>query len=243
MKSKTILILFMILFNFFCASTEEAKLEVSSDSDFAIYGADLVLSLVEMVPVLPKFAKEGIRDINTILKKSKMKVSIEFTYKNAYGKKLEDVKEDGDSGQVFANMKEASLYFQKMLKVLKIEKSENYFLASVDTDTDNVLFSVIYRDKPLVVNNVLIGKDSKEFYTPSSLNRVRGTKDSIPDVIIDFAGVPRNLAQTQKMQSILLTVAANSVIMKKKSPEYFTVEKQWLDGNVSKVMKDQGKRF
>ena len=47
--------------------------------------------------------------------------------------------------------------------------------------------------------------------------------------MIDWAGVPRTTIKTQKGQAILMTLAANSVLINRRSDDYWTVEKRWTD--------------
>ena len=55
------------------------------------------------------------------------------------------------------------------------------------------------------------------------------------DVVIDWAGVPRTVIKTQKGQAILMTLAANSVLINRRSDDYWAVEKRWTDGEYKEI--------
>ena len=62
------------------------------------------------------------------------------------------------------------------------------------------------------------------------------------DVVIDWAGVPRTAIKTQKGQAILMTLAANSVLINRRSDNYWAIEKRWIDGDykgIAEVRKAQ----
>ncbi len=41
---------------------------------------------------------------------------------------------------------------------------------------------------------------------------------------------------TQKGQAILMTLAANSVLNNKRSPEYWDIERRWIAGDVRQIV-------
>jgi hypothetical protein len=46
--------------------------------------------------------------------------------------------------------------------------------------------------------------------------------------VIDWAALPKKYLQTQKAQAILITLAANSILIEKRMPEYKEIETRWL---------------
>jgi hypothetical protein len=46
--------------------------------------------------------------------------------------------------------------------------------------------------------------------------------------VIDWAALPKKYLQTQKAQAILITLAANSILIEKTMPEYKEIETRWL---------------
>jgi hypothetical protein len=229
-----------------CTSKEQkqkASVSLSTDSNFALSPVQTALSIIGGIPFIPVFAKKSIKTINEFMKQGKVKLTLEFTYENAYEKKWKDVNDEGDTGQVFKNMLEASMYFHKLLMKIDIKNAENYYLTSIDNDKNATLLAVVYRKNKIANVNgkynpeSILSFNSKEpnFYEPYQFD-----SDNKPlDTIIDFGGVEKTSLSTQKLQSILLTMATNSVLQKKKSPEYWEIEKRWLAGEVEEIMQDQ----
>ena len=174
-----------------------------------------------------------------------IRVSVEDTYRAAYGRNLEDELPSGDTGHKFRNMKEATLYLQKILKEYGRQDYEDYLLTSIDTVRDKgyVLFAVVKRDKRSISVNVAPGTESekqlgagdKEFYLPHK----KDAQGNPLDMIIDWAGLPNDCYSSQQSQAILLTLAANQVLMDKTREDYWAAQEYWLKGDFAKVMKDQ----
>ena len=58
-------------------------------------------------------------------------------------------------------------------------------------------------------------------------------------MIIDWAGVPRSSIRTQKGQAVLMTIAANSVLMNRRSDEYWGAESQWVSGRYRDIVAER----
>jgi hypothetical protein len=57
--------------------------------------------------------------------------------------------------------------------------------------------------------------------------------------VIDWAGVPRTTIKTQKGQAILMTLAANSVIINRRSDSYWDIEKRWIEGDYKSIVAER----
>jgi hypothetical protein len=88
-------------------------------------------------------------------------------------------------------------------------------------------------DKAVVRN---LTKEDRLFYEPFETDA-----NSRPlDTIVDWAGLPREYVKTQKSQAVLITLAANSVIDRKKSPDYWENERRWIAGGFRQIIEAKG---
>ena len=55
------------------------------------------------------------------------------------------------------------------------------------------------------------------------------------DMVIDWAGVPRASIRTQKGQAILMTLAANSVLINRRSDDFWAAETRWRAGAYTQI--------
>ncbi len=217
--------------------------------------AHLVLSpiqiaagLLEGIASLPYYASTGLHQINKGLEDAQASITLDDTYESAYGKRIQDVSPDGETNERFRRMKHASGYLQKVLKSHGVDDSQNYFLTSIDTANNSgaTLFAVIYRpvnaikvkDKydPRKLRNFT--RNDRMFYEPFDTDYAGNRLDTI----IDWAGIPVNSYQTQKMQAVLLTLAANAIIEGKRRSDYWETEKRWIDGEFSIIMQKQNSK-
>ena len=196
------------------------------------------------------YSETSLEEINEVCRVDPgIRISLEDTYKSAYGKNLEDVLPSGDTGQAFRNMKEATLYLQKILKDYGREDYEDYLLTSIDSARDKgyVLFAVVKRQKRSISVNVVggtqskrqLGAGDKEFYLPYQKDADGKTLDRI----IDWAGLPNDCYSTQQSQAILLTLTANQVLKDRTREDYWKAQEQWLKGKFAKVIRDQDEQM
>jgi len=141
-------------------------------------------------------------------------------------------------------MKQATQFFQQVLKQYGISDSEHYILTNIDESSGEYsLLAVIYRSvETIEVIDKYDGKtihsfsiDERLFYEPY----LKDTKGNTLDTIIDWAALSKESIQTQKAQAILITLAANSVLNEKRTPEYWEIEKRWLAGEARDVIKQR----
>jgi hypothetical protein len=205
----------------------------------------IAAGLLEGVAALPYYAGTSLVAINEGLAKAQAKVTLDDTYESAYGKRLNQVGPEGDTGEVFRRMSHASQYFQKILKRYGVRDPEHYILTSIDTANRQgaTLFAVVYR--PTAAITVVDKYDGKTirrftsedrlFYEPFRTDAQGGTLDTI----IDWGGLPTDQYQSQKQQAVLLTLAANAVAEGRKRSDYWEAEGRWISGAFQEVMKTQ----
>jgi hypothetical protein len=246
-KFFTILISILLLTS--CVSTSNPTTDSGHGFKSSLQGvAHLVLSplqivagLIEGIAALPFYLSTNIHEINRALINGQAKITLDDTYESAYGKRLSTVPETGDTGEVFRRMKHATQYFQRVLKRYGVYEAEDYILTSIDTANSQgyTLFAVIHRpvdrikvyDKynPSITREFT--KEERLFYEPFREDK----QGRLLDSVIDFAGLPRDLVKSQKAQAILITIAANSVLEQKRSPEYWDIEKRWIGGEFREI--------
>lgn len=205
----------------------------------------IAAGLLEGVAALPYYAGTSLKAINDGLAKAQAKVTLDDTYESAYGKRLDQVSADGDTGEVFRRMKHATEYFQKVLKRYGVPDPQHYILTSIDTANKDgaTLFAVVYRPtKSITVLDKYDQKtlrtftaDDRLFYEPFQTD-INGKQ---LDIIVDWAGVPIDHYKTQKQQAVLLTLAANAVAEGRKRSDYWMAEKRWIAGEFFSVLKQQ----
>jgi hypothetical protein len=244
MKKVTLVFIVCLLFTVACATNNDGAKKVGSGFGKAAVGiAQLVLSplqiaagLLEGIAAIPYYMSTSLEDINKGMVAANAKVTIDDTYEAAYGKRISAVDKSGDTGEVFRRMKHATEYFQKVLRRYGVHDADNYILTSIDTATGKgyTLFAVVYRpqktirvlDKADVSTPREYTREDRLYYEPFEKD-ASGRK---LDVIIDWAGLQREYITTQKGQALMLTMAANSVVNDKRTPDYWELEKRWVAG-------------
>ena len=249
MITNKILISFLMIALLSCSSKDAVKEDkptkgtrASARGEVELSPAQLSKGFVQGISFIPYLSNTKLLTINDILNKTKIKVSLEVAYEYAYDKKLKEAKADGDTGHVFKDMKDATEHFQKILKRYGLKNYSQYVLTAIDTDKDYMLYATIERkvnfikvfDKEKGTKVLSLNPDDPKYYEPYE----KDTLDNPLDVIVDFGAVLKKDAYTQKTQSILLTMAANSVLEKKKSPNYWIIEKRWLKGDTKAIMEE-----
>jgi hypothetical protein len=214
--------------------------------------AHLVLSPIQIaagfaegVSSLPYYMSTNIHDINQGLVDAQASITLDDTYDSAYGRRLSEAGENGETGEVFRRMKHATKSFQAVLKRYGVFEAERYILTSIDTANNDgyTLFAVVYRpfdsirvaDKYDGLKTRHFTKEDRLFYEPFQKNI-----DGQPlDTIVDWAGLPREYVKTQKGQSLLITLAANAVANRKIRSDYWENETRWIDGDYLDIVEKQ----
>ena len=223
-----------------------------SEINHPAYGLGVALGYVVASPILilagltegiasaPYFVDSDLHEMNRVMTSTAATVDLGRTYEYAYNKPLDTVPSSGDTGGLFRHLKPATVHFQNVLRGYGVENPEHYVLAAVRTaDREGyTLYGLVYRPNSSIrVKDDsgrirLLTPNDDEFYQPYA----RDANGQPLDVIIDWAGVPRTSIRTQKGQAILMTLAANSVLINRRSDDYWAVEKRWRAGAFKSVV-------
>ncbi|MEE9910167.1 MAG: hypothetical protein K4571_00455 [Deltaproteobacteria bacterium] len=250
MKKFLLILVLCVSLTLSCATNDEGAKKVGRGFGKAAVGvAQLVLSplqiaagLLEGIAAIPYYMSTSLEDINKGMIDANAKITIDDTYEAAYGKRISAVDKSGDTGEVFRRMKHATEYFQKVLRRYGVHDAENYILTSIDSATGKgyTLFAVVYRPQAAIrVPDKADGSTPRTYTRGDRLYYEPFEKDlggRSLDVIIDWAGLPREYITTQKGQALMLTMAANSVVNEKKSPDYWDIEKRWIAGEYEAIV-------
>jgi hypothetical protein len=200
----------------------------------------ILAGLAEGIASAPYFVDADLHEMNRVMTTSAAPVDLGRTYEYAYDKPFDTVPPSGDTGRLFRHMKPATHHFQNVLRGYGVENPEHYVLTAVRTaDREGyTLYGLIYRPNTSIRVadgsgriRVLTPNDD-EFYQPYA----RDANGQPLDVVIDWAGVPRTSIRTQKGQAVLMTLAANSVLINRRSDKYWAVEKRWTAGAFKSVV-------
>lgn len=253
MKSKIFVVITAFMILFACAAPDQQGPSPGHGMSSAMQGfAHFILSplqiaagLLEGIASVPYFLSTNIHEVNRGMVEAQAQIALEDTYEAAYGTKLTEVPDSGDTGEVFRRMKHATESFQKVLKTYGVHDAERYILTSIDTANKEgfTLFAVVHRPADAIevfdkYNPSLVRKFRKAdrlFYEPYQKD-VTGRE---LDGIVDWAALPREDIKTQKAQAILITLAANSVVEGKKSPEYWEIERRWIAGQFREITNER----
>ena len=252
MRTKTTVIASLIALSLVGCASDPAGNGPSSQSGFASAGhglLTLILSplqiaagVAEGIASLPYYASTGLHDLNRNLQRAQAKVTLTDTYAAAYGKDLQQVRDDGDTGDTFTRMRQASTQFEQLLQQYGVVDAQHYILTSIDTAHNQgyTLFAVVYRraDSITVIDKYQPGlqrtfnRNDRLYYEPYAR-----TVDGQPvDEIVDWGALATGDYATQKQQAMLLTLAANKVVADSRRSDYWTTEQRWISGDWSAVV-------
>lgn len=255
MKKSIVLIIVSSIFLCACVAPNAGGPDPKNGFESSLRGiGHLVLApfqiaagLIEGIASLPFYLSTSIHEINKGLNRAQAEINLDDTYEWAYGKRLTQVPETGETGEVFRRMKHATTFFQKILQKYGVEDYDRYFLTSIDTANSQgyTLFAVIYRpiesirvfDKYDGIIRRTLTKGDRLFYEPFE----RDMEGRSLDTVIDWAGIPREYVKTQKSQALLMTLAANSILKHKRSPEYWDIERRWIAGEFHAITENRMK--
>lgn len=172
---------------------------------------------------------------------AQQKITLHDTYDAVYSRDLSQVPEHGNTGTKFYRMKQATKFFQKVLKEYGVEDPYQYILTSVDTANSKgyTLFAVVRRPNQTITVKDKYGSrrlrtyesEDRMFYDPYRTD----AKGKSLDHVIDWAGIPRKYIESQKAQAVLITLAANSVVERQSRSDYWDIEKAWMEGRYVEV--------
>ena len=203
----------------------------------------IIKGLLEGIAATPHFVDGDLRKTNAALVKAKAPVDLERTYSYAYDANFQDVPADGDTGQVFRDLKQATHHFRKALRGYGIRNANDYLLTAVRT-ADNqgyTLYAVVHRPeaairvKPNGGRVVTVNGNDPAFYQPYATD----AKGRPLDIVLDWAAVPRTSIRTQKGQVIMMTIAVNSVRINRRSDDFWAIQESWRRGQYRQITERQ----
>jgi len=203
----------------------------------------ILAGLAEGIAAAPYFVDADLHEMDRVMSSSNSQVSLGRTYEYAYQAPIESVPSDGDTGQVFRHMRPATEHFRKVLRGYGIEDAGNYVLTAVrSADREGyTLYGLVYRPAGAIrVRDASGGtrtltEADDAYYQPYAQDAYGRSLD----MVIDWAGVPRTSIRTQKGQAILMTLAANSVMINRRSDDYWEVERRWIAGGYKTVVAER----
>ena len=201
----------------------------------------IVAGLLEGIAALPFLLSYELHELNREMVRANAAITLDHTYESAYGRQLSRVPSDGSTGVVFRHMREATSQFRRLLRQYGVHNSERYLLTAIRTADRQgyTLYAVIYRpadvirvfDKHSSRHIRTLSRADDQYYQPFS----RDAQGRPLDRIIDWAGVSRDTIKTQKGQAILMTLAANSILNNKRTPDYWEIEERWAAGEFRQI--------
>lgn len=201
----------------------------------------IAAGLVEGIASLPFFLSAGVHELNQGLVQANASMTLDDTYRAAYGERLSDVPASGDTGRVFTEMRSATVFFQSMLNRYGVKDANRYVLTAIRTaDADGyTLYAVVRRDSETVQVADKLDPTRLRTLTPVDLDYYRpyfqDTSGQRLDHVVDWAGISRRHIQTQKGQAILMNLAANSILNDKRSDDYWQAERRWMVGGFREI--------
>jgi hypothetical protein len=205
----------------------------------------IAAGVLQGIASVPFYLNMSVQKINEGMIDAQAKVTLDDTYESAYGKRIAAVPATGETGDVFRRMKHASEFFQKVLSRYGVKDARHYILTSIDTANNMgyTLFAVVYRPyDSITVIDKYDGRTLRTFTSDDRLYYEPFEKDSqgrTLDLLIDWAGLPKDSYSTQKAQAVLITMAANAAVNEKRSPEYWDNEKRWIAGEYQDIVEQK----
>lgn len=217
-----------------CVATPQGQMHPALAAGMAIgyVAASPVLilrGLAEGIAAAPYFAEADPAALNAALVQGGAPVDLERTYRYAYGTGL-----DAPGGQVFTSLAPATAQFRAALRGYGIADAESYLLTAVrSADAQGfTLYAVVRRPAGAIRVRDAAGREAvltpedEAYYEPHAEDAAGRPLD----VVLDWAAVPRSAIRTQQGQAVLLTIAANSVLINRRSDDFWPVEARWRGG-------------
>lgn len=199
----------------------------------------IAVSLVEGLSALPYLESADLHEVDREMRASGSQVDIKRTYQYAYQQRLDSVPSNGDTGQMFYNMHDATQHFREVLRGYGVENPQEYLLTAIRTADRQgyTLYAVIHRPAGVVRISSRSGPrvlhtGQQAYYQPWRINSAGQAQDTV----IDWAGVPRKSIGTQKGQAIMMTLAANAVLLNRRSDDYWQIEQRWMRGEHRQIV-------
>ncbi len=214
----------------------------------SIYQA--VTAMAEGAAALPYLARSDvdINEINSQEVNQGLKITVADTYRWAYGKSLDEVPSDGDTGHQFENMRQATELLHKVLAGYGIENPDSYVFTSIETVKSEglILFATVNRDEERIAvasekgggKTVHVSKNDPAFYSPYQKDAAGKPLDHV----VDWATLTTDCYKQQIHQAMLLTMEANKIITGQTKPGFWQAKKNWLAGGYIEIFETQDRQ-
>jgi hypothetical protein len=216
----------------------------------------IVAGLLQGLAFLPYTVGLALDDLNRALLEAHA-VSLEDSYRAAYGVSLSDPRVDRKTGQVadggfgFGRFRpgalaDASDAFQRLLisQGMPEAVARHYVIVADYTYTRSrgvLLLAVVYRhtgNEPFQVTSKNTGIVT--MFRPANLGwrsaYERDVHGQLIDEVIDWTAIDYAALQQDKLVATLMAIGAESIKSGKRSHEYWAAEKRWIAGETTQVM-------
>jgi len=229
-----------------CYGPPPATTSASADRDLAAATIFTQMALVGGAPgliMLPLLMAIDVHAANSAMEQANSQATLAQTYQFVYDRDLGRVGDSGSTGQVFRDMKGATMHFRELLRGHGVAFPQNFVLVKVGTADSKgyTLYALVHRPAQTIRIRDAAGRiftlteRDDAFYRPYRTD-ING---QLLDVPIDWAGVPRTTIATQKGQALLMTLAANSVLLNAKADEFWSIEKRWRQGDYRRIVAER----
>ena len=217
-------------------SSEVAGLTIASQM-MLIGGATAGLAL------FPLLIAADLQAANDAMVRSNSRATLSDTYEFVYNRDISTVGSNGNTGTVFRDLRTATRHFRTVLDGHGVARSKDFVLTAVrSADTRGyTLYALVHRPQQTIRIRDARGQiftldeNDSAYYRPYQSD-VNGR---VLDVVVDWAGVQRSQIANQKGQAVLLTLAANSVLMNRRSDEFWSIRQKWLSGQYRAVVTER----
>jgi hypothetical protein len=199
-----------------------------------------MLAVVLLVPT--EMAGDSLRDI-THRHRHGGYVSLDDAYEAAYGVHISSPDVDPKTGQLIHPSPEL-LYGRKTGAVGRMHVAFRHLahMYGLSADKYALCQEVLYRDNRtyLLVSVVQLKPGHVGAWVPMNLHPSDPMEWFVPnentDTVIDWVAIDRSLVDDDKIDAYLLAAAVQSILDGQHAPDYWSVSKQWNDGELAAVM-------
>ena len=217
----------------------------------------IVSGIAQGVAFLPYTIGVALGELNKALLQANA-VSLDDSYKATYGVSINDPRVDQKTGDVPGGnlygrhrpeaMAEATRAFQRLLvsQGMPEETARHYVLTGVYTYTrtrGHLLVAVVYRHpgaEPfrVVSKHTGITTTFRPDHPGWYVTYERDLDGRVLDEVIDWAGLEYGVLKSDKVVATLMVLAAESVKSGKRTPDYWLVERRWIGGETTQIMRE-----
>ncbi|MBI2461203.1 MAG: hypothetical protein HYV61_06905 [Candidatus Rokubacteria bacterium] len=213
----------------------------------------IVAGLAQGLAFLPYTVGTELVELNKGLIQAQA-VTLDDSYRATFGVSIHDPRVHPRTGEVsgetrrFANMLEATQAFQRLLvsQGMPEEVARRHVLASIDTHTrsrGHILLTVVYRHRGMqpftaVSKHTGIVTTFRPEHSGWREPYERDARGELIDEVVDWAGLEFDLLKQDKVVGMLMVLAAEAVKTGKRSPEYWQVERRWMAGETTEIIRE-----